>query len=124
MNILFKKDMLGLDSYEKFQLSDLEDMEPFKLLQSEDEKDIGMVVVSPFLVVEDYEIKLSDEVVDTLEIKSPEEVSLYTTVTINSDVKKITTNLKAPIVINNNNGFAMQIILQNDKYKIKHPIAF
>ncbi|MDD6795386.1 MAG: flagellar assembly protein FliW [Clostridiaceae bacterium] len=124
MNILFKKDMLGLDSYEKFQLSDLEDMEPFKLLQSEDEKDIGMVVVSPFLVVEDYEIKLSDEVVDTLEIKSPEEVSLYTTVTINSDVKKITTNLKAPIVINNNNGFAMQIILQSDKYKIKHPIAF
>ena len=113
-----------LKALKEAKLSDLEDMEPFKLLQSEDEKDIGMVVVSPFLVVEDYEIKLSDEVVDTLEIKSPEEVSLYTTVTINSDVKKITTNLKAPIVINNNNGFAMQIILQNDKYKIKHPIAF
>lgn len=123
MDILFKKGMPGLTSYTKFSLETIEEMEPFKLLKSKENKELGIVVVSPFYIDEKYEINLSDELLKELDIKSPKEVSLYTTVTLNSDVKKCTTNLKAPIVVNNSNGLGEQIILQNDKYKIKHPIA-
>ena len=47
---------------------------------------------------------------------------LLTTVTLNSDPKKITTNLRAPIAINNSNKLGEQIILENDKYEIKCPL--
>jgi flagellar assembly factor FliW len=37
-------------------------------------------------------------------------------------VEHITTNLKAPIIINIKQKLGEQIILDNDKYKIKHPL--
>ena len=47
---------------------------------------------------------------------------ILTTVTLNSDVKKITTNLQGPIVINTSTNFGEQIILDNSKYKVKIPL--
>ena len=47
---------------------------------------------------------------------------VFNTVTLNSDPKKITTNLKAPIIINISNNLGEQIILDKEKYKIKHPL--
>jgi flagellar assembly factor FliW len=44
------------------------------------------------------------------------------TVTIQSKVEEITTNLRAPIIINIREGLGEQIILENDKYKIKQPL--
>ena len=81
-----------------------------------------MVVVSPFDIEEDYEVDIPDSVTKELNIKSHEDVLILTTVTVNSDPKKITTNLRAPIIINLKNNNAEQIILSSEKYKIKHPI--
>ena len=47
---------------------------------------------------------------------------ILTTVTLNSDVKKITTNLQGPVVINTSNNFGEQIVLDNSKYKVKSPL--
>lgn len=44
------------------------------------------------------------------------------TVTLNSDVKKITMNLQGPIVINTSNNLGEQIIVDNSKYKVKTPL--
>lgn len=122
MEILFKKGIPGFQECKSFKLKEIEDMEPFNLLQSVENEELGLVLISPFEVEKNYEIKLSDELLKELEIKSPEEVCLFTTVTLNSDVEKITTNLRAPIVVNIKNGYGEQIIIENDKYKIKHPI--
>lgn len=122
MDILFKKGLPGLQEYKKFSLEDIEDCEQFKLLQSKDEADLGIILISPFDVDKDYEVNLSDEIIESLEIESPKDVFLYTTVTLNSNVEKITTNLMAPLIINSKNGLAEQVILQNNHYAIKHPI--
>ncbi|HCQ91059.1 MAG TPA: flagellar assembly protein FliW, partial [Clostridium sp.] len=60
--------------------------------------------------------------VEELKIKEPNEVMVYTTVTLNSNIEKITTNLKAPIVINRFSKLGKQIIIDNESYKIKEPI--
>ena len=104
--ITFKKGLPGLNELKKFILLDLQDYEPFKLLQS----------------LEDDQIKLSEETIKNLNINSPEQVNIITTVTLNSDVKKITTNLQGPIVINTSNNLGEQIILDNSKYKVKSPL--
>lgn len=57
-----------------------------------------------------------------MKIKSEEDVWILNTVTINSDYKEITTNLRAPIIINIKEEIGEQIILKNEDYKIKHPI--
>lgn len=122
MEINFNKGILGLEEYKKYKLLDLEGLEPYKMLQSTEEENIGLVVVSPFEVEKKYEVKLSEDVIKSLNINSEEDVVLYTIVNLNSDVSKITTNLRAPIVINVNSSLGEQLVLSNENYKIKHPI--
>lgn len=118
----FKKEIPGLVGHSKFIIKELEGYEPFKILQSLECDELGLILVSPFEAMDDYEIKLSEDIVSGLNIKAPEEVALYTTVTLNSDAKKITTNLKAPIIVNIIEGLGEQIIVDKQKYQIKHPM--
>ena len=120
--ITFNKGIPGFNELKKFILLDLQEYEPFKLLQSLEDDEISLIVTSPYEFFNEYEIKISDETIKNLKIDSPEQVMILTTVTLNSDVKKITTNLQGPIVINTSNNFGEQIILDNPKYKVKSPL--
>lgn len=120
--ITFKKEIPGFEGLSEFILVDLKDYEPFKLLQSLEDDEIGVIVTSPFEFEEEYEVNLSKEIISRLEIKEEKDVIIVTTITLNSDPTKITTNLKAPIIINKDNKFGEQIILDNLKYEIKQPL--
>jgi len=122
MNICFKKGILGFDYCKNFELIDIEENDAFKLLKSKEEQDFQMVVISPFDIEENYEVHIPESVEEELQIESDKDVTILTTVTVNSDPKKTTTNLRAPIIVNLKNNNAAQIILSNEKYKIKHPI--
>jgi flagellar assembly factor FliW len=123
MKITFNKGILGLQEYKEFDLVDLEGLEPYKMLKSTDDDEIGLVVGSPFEVNLEYEVKIPEETIKSLDISSEEDVLIYTTINVNSDVSKITTNLRAPIIINIKRALGEQIILGNEIYKIKHPIV-
>ena len=118
--VVFKKGLLGFEELKEYILVDLKDYEPFKLLHSLENSEVGLVVVSPFEFLDEYEFKLDDEQINRLNVKSEKEVAVITTVTLDLDPKKITTNLKAPIVINVSNSLGEQIILDKSNYEIKH----
>lgn len=120
--ITFNRGIPGFEELRKFIIVDLEDYEPFKLLQSLENDEIALVVTSPYEFFKDYEFKLNDETVRNLKIQYPGQAMIMTTVTLNLDVKKITTNLQAPIVINTSNNIGEQIILDDSKYKVKCPL--
>jgi flagellar assembly factor FliW len=121
--ITFNKGIPGFNELKKFILLDLQEYEPFKLLQSLENDEISLIVTSPYEFFSEYEIKLNEETIKNLKIDSPEQAIILTTVTLNSDVKKITTNLQGPIVINTYNNFGEQIVLDNSKYKVKSPLV-
>jgi len=120
--ITFNKGILGFEGLKKYILIDLKDYESFKLLHSIEDDEIGMIVTSPYEFYKDYEITLNDSLINHLSIKSPEEVMIITTVTVNSDFKKTTTNLQGPIIINTSNNLGEQIIVDNGKYLVKTPL--
>jgi len=122
LSLIFVKPLPGFESLKKFSLFPIENNPDFLLLQSEENEEIGLVTVSPFSFKPDYEFKLRDEILSVLGINDPLEVKVISIVTLSKDVKGITYNLKAPVIINVNNGHAMQIILDNDEYLIKHPL--
>ncbi|WP_017415622.1 flagellar assembly protein FliW [Clostridium tunisiense] len=121
--IAFKKGLPGFEEFHKFIVFPLEDNPYFKILQSVKSPEIGLVAANPFDFIEDYEVSLSNDLQKDLEVEKPEDVLILNTVTLNSEVSKITTNLKAPIVININKKLGEQIILDNEKYSIKHPLV-
>lgn len=120
--IVFKKGIPGFIDLNKFILVNLEEYEPFKLLQSLENTEVALIVSSPYEFNENYNIRLKEETIKSLDIKDPSEVLMIVTITLNSDVNKITMNLQGPIVINTSNNLGEQIILDDSKYKVKTPI--
>ena len=120
--IVFKKGLPGFEELKNFIIFPLESNEVFSILHSIENIEVGLVLVSPYAVIQDYEFKIPDSNVSELEIVSPEEVLVLTTVTLSSNIENMTTNLKAPIIINIKEKLGEQLILDNDKYKIKEPL--
>ncbi|MDO4800406.1 MAG: flagellar assembly protein FliW [Bacillota bacterium] len=120
--IRFEEGIPGFESYKEYILVFSEDPAlPFHYLQSIERADLALIVTSPFLFVEDYDFELPDEVVNKLDIKSPEELYVYSVVTIPHKVEHATINLTAPIIINTTNHRAKQVIL-TDIDDVRHPL--
>jgi len=120
--IVFRKGLPGFENCTKFILFNLEDDELFSILHSIEDTSLGFVLVSPFQIMKDYEFELVEDKRKELQIQSEEELIVMNTVSINSNLEKITTNLKAPIIINRKGKLGEQIILSNEKYSLKHPV--
>lgn len=117
--ITFRKGIPGFEEYTKYILKGINESS-FLILQSLDNCELGFILASPFMVEEDYEIILTEELVKKINLKSPDEVVIYSIVTLNSDLNKATINLKAPLVINIKDNLGEQFIVDKEQYKIKH----
>ncbi|WMJ81303.1 flagellar assembly protein FliW [Clostridium sp. MB40-C1] len=120
--LTFKKGIPSFENLTKFIIFPIEENEVFSVLHSIEDNAVGFIIMSPFDVMQDYEFKLDDELIKRLKIESSKDVLAISIVTLNSKVENITTNLCAPIIINIKEKLGEQIILNNEKYLIKHPL--
>ena len=51
-----------------------------------------------------------------------EDIIILVTMSIPSDLTKMTANLKAPIIINTVNRQAIQVIVENEDYEVKYNV--
>ena len=89
-------------------------------MQSLDEPVVALPVMNPLAIKEDYNPMVEDELLKPLGEMTPENTFVLVTVTVPEDIKKITVNLKAPIVINVAERKAAQIIVEGAE--VKYPI--
>ena len=122
MEILFEKGIPGFEDYKYFNVNIIKDNEKFYSIVSKEDDNIGFISISPFEIKKDYEIDLDDEFVKELDIKSEKDVLVLCLMSLGKTLKDSTANLKAPIIINIKNNRGRQLILQDDKYKIKEPL--
>lgn len=120
--ITFNNGLPGFENLKKFIMFSMEENNIFSMLHSIENTEIGLVLVSPFYAMKHYEFKLEQHEIEELKIKDKADIIVLTTVCVNNDVKKITTNLKAPILINIKEKIGEQLILDNEKYSIKYPL--
>lgn len=120
--ITFKRGIPGLENLKRYIIFPAEENKLFYILQSVEDLSIGIVLISPFNVMKDYEFKLDDDKVRELGISGSKDVLLLNTVTLSSKIENITANMKAPLVININKKIGEQIILDNENYLIKYPL--
>lgn len=93
---------------------------PFGYLQSVTNEHLAFIVISPFMFFSDYAIDLPEETVSRLGIESPEDVAIFSIVTLHGELKAATANLLAPVVINLKNLKAEQVILEKTDYTTRH----
>lgn len=120
--VTFENGVPGFEELKRFILVPHKENDVFSILHSLEECEVGFIVISPFFIDDKYELNLEESIAEKLKLSSSHNAKIVNTVTLHSDPKKITVNLKAPIIINVENNLAHQVILNNDKYNIKTPL--
>lgn len=122
--INFNSGLIGFEEYKQFMLiHDAED-ENAKILwiQSIDEPELALPVINPLIVKPEYNPVVEDELFKNIGEFENGEMLVLVTLTVPPQIKNLTTNLKAPIIINPITLKGCQIIVENDEYSVKFPI--
>lgn len=115
----FGNSIVGFEQLRYFDLDKIEGDNPFFVLRNKEDGNIEFVVVSPFEIERQYEIKITGELKQELQIKSPEDVMVLCIVTVHKPFTESMLNLIAPLVINVKNGMSRQIILNGSAYQAR-----
>ncbi len=121
----FEEGLIGFENLKKFTLiynSEEENSKSIIWLQSLDEPMVAFPMINPFHVMTDYNPIINDEILDSLGELKEENTALFLTLTVPADITKMTTNLKAPIIINAETKKGCQVIAENPDYVIKYNI--
>lgn len=121
--ISFDSGILGFEACRKYTLLyDEEDgnRPDISWLQSLEEPQLAIPVVSPFLVKPDYNPEVEDELLKSLDNLTEDNIVVLISITVPSDITKISANLKAPFLINSEARKGAQIIIENPEYEIKY----
>jgi flagellar assembly factor FliW len=124
--ITFEKGLMGFEDYKKFVIVyELEEDREHSImwLQSLDEVSLALPVIKPELIKEDYDPVVEDELVFGLgENIRDANLLVLVTLTVPQDIKKMTCNLKAPLIINTDTMKAVQLVANNEDYVVRYPI--
>jgi len=95
---------------------------PFFFLQSRQDDHVGFILVNPFVLFPDYEFELPEEDARALAIERPEKAAVFCIVNAARGLQDATVNLLAPVVLNVASGSAAQVVLNDERYSIRHPL--
>lgn len=121
-SVVFEKGLPGFDGLKDFDIEALEQVGFFNLISSE-QHDISLLLIDPYIYFPNYEVEIDDSVTQRLGISSENDVLILNVVTLNDDVEKITINLRAPIILNLNNGKCEQVILDREDYLVRQQLV-
>ena len=93
-----------------------------RYLQSLEEPAFAMPVMDPLLVKKDYDPQVNDELLSNLGNLTEDNIIVLVTVTVPSDLTKMSVNLQGPIVINSDERKAAQIIVDSGEFPVKYYI--
>ncbi|MHB1419676.1 MAG: flagellar assembly protein FliW [Bacillota bacterium] len=121
--IEFVHAFLGFNRLKEYFLVPAPENPYFTWLQAKEDPDVAFLLVNPFAFFPEYEFDLPEHYRQELGIAQPEDVAVYSTVTIPPGrVKEMTANLVGPVIINPRQRRGMQLVLETTKYGAKHKL--
>lgn len=125
MIITFDEGLPGFEDEHEFVILnnwDTEDPVGFMWLQSTQNEDLALVVSIPFLLRSDYEFEIPEDVCQKMDLREPSQVGVYTVCKIENTVENMTFNLTSPIIVNAENRKAIQLTLDDNRYRIRETL--
>lgn len=114
--------ILGFPYAKRYVILNHKKGSPFKWLQCVDDGSLAFVIINPKLVKPDYVVPLEEEDAKKLQLDSLDDAEVYVLVVIPEDPKKMTVNLRGPLVINRKKGLGKQVVIPDDSYPIRYRI--
>lgn len=122
--ITFEKGIIGFPDLKRFALihdSEKKDSN-IQWLQSLDDGKMAFPIIDPSCVVDEYNPVVSDELMERLgEYDVTCDLVVVVILRVPSDIKEMSVNLKAPVIINTRNNKAIQLIVESE-LPVRFPI--
>lgn len=115
----FPQGMIGFPQHNEYVLLKQRDDSVFMWLHSTTDPSLAFPIVLPWAFYWDYEVKLSDDDLASIDVNNASQISILCVVNVGADVRKGTINLFSPVVINNDNRTAKQVINTADGYSTR-----
>ncbi len=112
----FESGMIGFPEHRRSAILKQRDDSVFMWLHSIDDGGLAFPIVLPWVFHWDYEVKLSDDDMAAIGVERADQISIYCVVSVGADVRKATINLFSPIVVNNDDRRARQVINTAEGY--------
>ncbi len=120
--INFPNGIIGFENLKNFALiydSEREERSKISWLQSMEEPLMVLPVINPLDLMDNYTPTIEDELMKNIGDPADADLLIFVTLSIPSDIEKMTANLKAPIIVNTVERKAMQVIVENQEYPVK-----
>ncbi len=120
--IEFAHGLPGLEELHKYIILEVTESKPLYWLQSIESKHICLPVIIPFEFMEDYFIEIRDCEMEELKLEGKDDLLIMNVVVIPEDIRQMTANMAAPIVVNAKQGMGKQFIIDAKDLPIRLPI--
>ena len=123
--INFPMGIIGFENLKKFALifdSEREEKSKISWLQSMEEPCMVLPVINPIDIMDEYAPVIEDELMKIIGDPADADILIFVSLSIPSDITKMTANLRAPFIINKVERQAMQVIVENQDYEIKYNV--
>ena len=117
--IEFPSGLIGFPRANRFVMLDYKP--PFSWLHSVDDSSLAFVVVDGFEFGDNYQVKPPFGDKDT-DLRENDEFAILVIVTVRSDPKQTTANLKAPLFVNMRTRKGVQVIFDDARYSTRFPL--
>ncbi len=123
--IFMPKGIIGFPERKRYVMLRHREGSPFYWYQSIDDGGLAFVIMSPFIIIPDYQYNL-EYILNEMNwdrALTEKDIELYVIVTIpRGEPEKMTANLMAPLVINTKIREAGQIVLPDTPYHHRYPV--
>lgn len=117
--------IIGFPDLKQFTLifdNEKEDGGSIMWFQSLDEPQFALPVMTPSTVLPDYNPTVNDELLAPLGELTEENLYVLVTVKVPQDLKEMSVNLKAPIIINTDTMLGGQLIVEDEDLPVRYKI--
>lgn len=122
MILRFPYGIPGFLAEKAFTLLPYQPNSAFSFLQSLTDPDLAFMVVDPFAFIPDYDFELDDEIAKELEVSTEKPPQIFNIVKVLGKIENMTVNLGAPIIVSWHKQMAIQYLIENTAYSIRHPL--
>ena len=120
--IHFPAGIPGFENSHDFVIVRVPEYVPFEWLVAADGSGLRFAIINPMLFMPEYSPNVVKEQLNDLNFDSPDDVLMYTIVTIRENPADSTANLIGPVFINRKKRTGKQIIIDDDRYTTREKI--
>lgn len=122
--LTFPEGLFGFEEEQQFLLLPFEGgAHALLCMQSMRTPALAFIVMDPFALQPDYMPELRPAELTALGVPDHEQLCYYVLCAVKQPVSDSTVNLKCPIAVNPHTLTARQIVLDTDRYNMRHPLS-